>query len=138
MRILDPGHQYVVANYPCDGGEPIIDELWIGFVKKIGERFPGNEPPESNGTNCQELLRVIINRCLYLNDQKPSPQTVRIIELARTQLYLFEYRAAELKGKLQDFFIMSEIRSDLIGIENVKPCTVCGHIYPHGHAKEET
>ncbi len=132
MKVLDRGHRYLVRCYTPegtpDGGEEILQ-----FFKRIGERYPGNEGVPEVGTNCQELLRVLIDRALYLNGQIPCPQTIRIIELLRTALYLFEYRAAEQKDKLVKFFRMPNVRSDLVGFEAVPACPACGHVYPHSH-----
>lgn len=133
MKMIEPGHRYKIQDYPCTNEEPDLLSLQeIQFVEKVGNKFPGNLK-EENGTNCQEILRVLINRCIYLNNQKPSPKTIRIIEQLRNTLYLFEYHAAELKDKLDVFFQMKSIRPNLVGIEEINPCKICGHIYPHSH-----
>lgn len=128
MLVHDKGHLYAVVDYPTG-----LLQQEIQFVKKVGARFPGNSLPESDGTNCQEVIRVLIDRCKYLNSQIPSKQTTRIIELLRNALYLFEYRAADQKDNLRGLFQMSNVRSDLVDIESVPACTICGHIMPHSH-----
>lgn len=129
MRVVDPGHKYILDELDKDDGGLI----YLIFVKRLGEKYPGNTGRARGGTYCQDVLRALIDRCKYLNNQIPCPQTIRIIELLRTALYLFEYRAAELKGELPSFFRMEEIRSDLVGIEGVVACKKCGHLYPHEH-----
>lgn len=92
MKILDAGHAYELDS--LDGGSPI--DLW--FVKREGENFPfnsGNRP----GTNCQEVLRALIDRCRYLNNQKPCAETEAIIGCLETALLLFELRAARRHGR---------------------------------------
>jgi hypothetical protein len=92
-------------------------------MKRIGDKYPGNEFPPNSGTNCQEVLRVEIDRAKYLYNQKPCDETTMIINLARQQIKLFENRALREKG-------LSYI-SWPVDIENLIPCKICGHIYPH-------
>jgi len=119
MKILDPGHAYIVQSYsPIGGiveyGEPIY------FFKKIGEGFPGNTGEPHIGTNCQELLRVLIDRVKYLDNQIPCEENKKIISSLRNALYNFEYRAAKRRNQLNWDF------SD--PIENEPACKECGHI----------
>lgn len=123
MKILDPGHDYLVDVYSPHGTETNF-EFGIGFVKKIGENFPGNEGAPKFGTNCQELLRVIIDRVKYLNKQKPSAHNRNIYQHLIAALAEFEIRAAHLKGQS---FVPHE------DIEDMKPCKICGHIFDHTH-----
>jgi hypothetical protein len=129
MRIVDPGHKYILDELDKDDG----DLIYLTFVKRLGDKYPGNTGHSHGGTYCQDVLRALIDRCKYLNNQISCPQTIRIIKLLRNALYLFEHRAAELKGELPSFFSIEEIRSDLVNIEAILPCKSCGHLYPHEH-----
>lgn len=133
MKVVDPGHKYILDELDKDDGGLI----YLTFVKRIGDRYLGNSGHAYGGTYCQDVLRALIDRCKYLNNQISCPQTIRIIELLRTALYLFEYRAAEIKGELPSFFRMEEIRSDLVSIEDVIACKQCGHLYPHQHVEQK-
>jgi hypothetical protein len=133
VKELEPGHQFLIDFYDSEPGD--TDELT--FMKRVGEGYPGNEGFPHGGTNCQEVLRALIRRTLYLNGQISCPQSIRIIEQLRNALYLFEYRAAERKDKLKEFFRMPNIRSDLVGIEDIPTCPKCGHIFPHTHEMED-
>lgn len=125
MECVDKGHLYVVDEYAPHAGWPCLYEQKIRFIKKIGERFPGNEGQEWSGTNCQELLRVLIKRCLYLNSQIPCAETPAVIEHLRSALLLFEQRAERVKGLSLGPYPLC--------IEDVPTCRVCGHIHKHSH-----
>ncbi len=114
MKIIDPGHTYELSRLDGHGVET------LRFVKREGEKFPGNVGSYS-GTNCQEVLRVLINRCEYLNDQIQCAETESIIHLLNTSLFLFEVRAARRSGRS-----LSLKRLD--GIRVIDCCPVCGHI----------
>jgi hypothetical protein len=111
--ILDPGHQYYIKSY--DGGEPQL----LTFMKRVGEKYPGNKNAYG-GTNCQNVIRVLIRRCEYLNDQIPCWETQQIIEHLRSILFLFEERAKRMRGE--------QLEISKRGIESYLPCTMCGHI----------
>ncbi len=124
MRVIDPGHAYAVDIYNPDGTPSITFDIDV-FVKKIGPNFPGNMGKPLYGTNCQERLRVIIDRVKYLNEQDPCDENEIIISYLRQVLILFEIRAARLKGKKLPF--------NLVAVENIEPCKTCGHIFDHTH-----
>lgn len=120
MRRHDPGHYYAVDCY--DGG----GEQHIHFMKRVGEGYPGNEGASHGGTNCQELLRVLIDRVLYLDGQAPCIENVSILTSLRIALAEFERRAARRHG------LPSQIgHPDLI--EQYPTCRQCGHIVCNGH-----
>lgn len=125
MKIKDLGHCYSVDVYPHDGQSVTNSEFTFQFIKRIGERFPGNTGEPRDGTNCQELLRVLIDRCIYLNKQIPCDETERIIEHLRIALMLFERRAERIKGYEPMVFEYP--------VEKIQPCKLCGHIYQHQH-----
>lgn len=126
MLIIDPGHCYEPASYD---GQQFTDSLFVTFMKRLGSNYPGNEGIAHAGTNCQELIRVLIHRCLYINNQKPNWQTWLIIRLFRITLWLFEQRASSKKGYWLNIWPLAKI-------EEVPSCVTCGHIYTHSHPGE--
>lgn len=115
MIVIDPGHSYLVDS--LDGGNPQP----IDFVKREGQSYPGNIGHHP-GTNCQELLRVLINRYQYLNKQIYSPHNISCIDYARRELWHLEYRASERHGRVLDV-------DTLVEIEDEPYCPKCGHIH---------
>lgn len=114
MKILDAGHSYLLDS--LDGGESVQ----LVFVKRCGENFPfnlGSHP----GTNCQEVLRALIDRCEYLNRQKPCAETEAAIGCLRSALLHFEARAARRHGRSLDL----ESTQALV---NAVTCAKCGHV----------
>lgn len=122
----DPGHSYFVDVY--DGLINEKDQLPIVFMKRIGEGYPGNEGAPHPGTNCQELIRVLIDRVEYLQKQIPCANNKAILHNLRASLWLFEDRAAERHGFAPHDF---DFRVD--DIEKEPACKVCGHIMCKGH-----
>ena len=90
MKELDPGHQYALDSF--DGDHPQI----ITFMKR--KQFPPNDGNQA-GTNCQELLRVLIARTLYLDAQDPWAENQIILNSLRAALLAFEVRAATRHGR---------------------------------------
>ena len=88
MEVIDPGHYYVVENYDGSG----IQKLY--FLKRVGKGYPFNQPPPHKGTNCQEVIRVLIDRVKYLDKQIPCDENKLIIKNLQSALWLFEKRAA--------------------------------------------
>lgn len=119
MKIIDAGHAYLLAGY--DGGT----EQRLVFLKREGEGFPFNCGAHG-GTNCQEVLRALIDRSEYLNRQIPSAETEAILGALRTALFLFESRAARrhcLELELADLHAAVRLPS----------CETCGHLVCPGH-----
>lgn len=89
MKVVNPGHLYLVENVDGPGDQQ------IRFVRRRGR--DGKllaERDSSPGILCQELLRVLIDRVCYLNDEDPCSEDVAIIQGLRNALRLFEARAA--------------------------------------------
>jgi hypothetical protein len=123
MRVIDPGHCYQVDS--LDGG----DAQRIVFVKREGAGYPGNVGSWP-GTNCQELIRVLIDRVKYLQGQIACPENELVIDRLRSALRLFEERAAQRHGR--EFVSGPAIEAELT-------CAVCGHIHEIGeHTKPLT
>jgi hypothetical protein len=92
MDILDPGHDYEINNYDGSGKQRIT------FLKREGEGYPGNIG-HYPGTNCQEVLRVLIDRIEYLDNQIPCNENKLILDNLKSAYWQFEKRAAERHRK---------------------------------------
>jgi len=107
------------------------DSQTLFFIKKIGMGFPFNAGPERGGTNCQEVLRALIDRIDYLQRQGPCAESEAISSLLKTALMLFELRAARRHGHTLEL-------DDLMQCVRDEPCAECGHIGCEKHkAKNE-
>lgn len=111
MRIIEAGHLYAVENIGGSG------EQYIRFVRRRddhGELLDGTR--RTPGILTQELLRVAIDRTLYLYAEAPCDEDTRIVDYLRMALVLYESRAArrtiEQLGKP----------------EEAEVCVVCHHI----------
>lgn len=118
MKVLDPGHDYLLASF--DGGEPIR----LTFVKRNDppEKYPGNEGV-CPGTQIQEVLRALIDRGEYVNNQFPCNETEEAIGLFAQALWLLEKRHASRHGQPDAMNIY-----DLEGVAEQDFCLECGHI----------
>lgn len=109
MRIIEPGHVYEVENADGPGAQR------IEFVKRrdaIGEPTDQRRP----GILTQELLRVCIDRTLYLYAEAPCAEDTEIIEALRTALVRYETRAARRTVE------------KLSKPEAAEVCPICQHI----------
>jgi hypothetical protein len=99
MKVIEPGHRYEVHNVDGDGMQR------IEFVRRRGDdgRLILADAPigltelpfqECEGILGQELLRVLIDRTLYLNAEVPCAENVAILDHLRGALRLYEARAA--------------------------------------------
>lgn len=115
MRIIEPGHVYELAN--VDG----IGTQRIYFVRRRddqGELL--NTALHAQGILTQELLRVAIDRTLYLYAEAPCDEDTKIVEHLREAITLFESRAARRSIE------------KLAKPEEAKVCDTCQHILcPH-------
>lgn len=118
MKVLVKGHKYIV-HHVGDDGDQCID--FVQRRKYNGERFPdGFEYP---GILSQELIRVLIDRTLYLNAEEPCTEDVEIIHHLRDALTLYESRAARKNIE------------KLVKVEEAKVCHKCHHILCHHQIK---
>lgn len=95
------------------------------FVKRSGERYPGNIDSHP-GTTTQEVLRALIERADYVNKQIPCSETQLAKSLMETALYLLEVRAARCHNRI----LTASIEDIISGIGK---CVKCGHIGCNGH-----
>lgn len=120
MNVLDPGHIYLLDQLDDDSKERLI------FVKREGIGYPGNVG-HYPGTNLQEVLRALIDRVSYLNNQIPDIRNSQIKHKLRECLVLLEERAAERHGRVINL---------LFGrVEDYATCKKCGHIQCSGECK---
>ncbi len=117
MRIIDPGHEYILDSLDGDQENHLI------FVKREGEKYPGNVGNHP-GTTMQEVLRALIERARYVNTKIWSPYTQAAIVNMENALLLFERRAAERHGRIEEFLVIE--RQDVI--DGTNKCTICGHV----------
>ena len=80
MKVINPGHSYEVAHLDGNG------KTTITFVNR-GHGY------DSEGTTCQELLRVLIDRVRFLDNELPWNSNNDILQHLRMALILFECRA---------------------------------------------
>lgn len=116
MKVIDPGHKYALHTY--DGGPAALDQELV-FMKRQGKTYPGNVG-NGPGTNCQELIRVLIDRVQYLDRQIQCEENKLIIVHLRAALLAFESRAAERHDR--------ELGDLPAEIETIAACNKCGHI----------
>lgn len=126
MKTIDPGHAYLLDSY--DGGQPVR----LTFVKREGEGYPFNAGHHP-GTNCQEVIRALIDRVKYLQEQIPCEENQQIINNLRSCLWEFERRAAKRHGRAS--VLPWQEGYQAIPIENQPTCTGCGHVGCEGNHK---
>lgn len=124
MKIIDPGHVFDLDwldGKPREGWE--FPENRLTFVKREGRNYPGNRG-QHPGTNIQEVLRALISRVKYLDNQIPSRHNAAVLHHLRLAILNLEQRAAFRHGR--DFpMIDDEV------IEIHPTCKLCGHIDCH-------
>ncbi len=113
MKIIDNGHEYSLSS--LDGGPPIR----LVFVKREGEGYPGNVGHHP-GTTMQEVLRALVERATYVNNQIPCEETTETIYLLKQAIFLLESRAAKRHGRSVDFNTEQAVHGPT--------CYRCGHV----------
>jgi hypothetical protein len=119
MEVIDPGHTYILNC--LDAEEDKIKPLGILiFVKREGEGYPGNVGHRP-GTTTQEVLRALIDRTKYVDNQIHDDRNDQVLYHLRSAIFQLEMRAAERHGRVLPLF-------DMQNIENEPYCEKCGHI----------
>jgi hypothetical protein len=128
MKVIEIGHHYELECYDVGDRVWIKDDIF--FMKRVGGHYPGNKGEPHPGTNCQEVLRVLINRIKYLDRQIPCDENKIIIQDLRNALLLFEQRAARMHGRTlsKRFFLNDPKLIKRVEIEDEPTCKTCGHI----------
>lgn len=154
MKELDPGHVFELTSLaprPCEGGahgdpsrcaehgglyieadghcrrQLSRPSTQLVFVKRQGPKFPGNVG-EHPGTTTQEVLRALIARTIYVDQQEPSEVNRHVLKQLRTSIVLLEQRAAmrACRGLSEAFLNSPEP-------ELFATCSTCGHVECTGH-----
>lgn len=121
MEVIDPGHVYSLRC--LDMGIKDMQVI-ITFVKREGENYPGNVGFYP-GTTTQEVLRVLIDRTKYVNNQIYDGHNIQVLYHLRAAIYELELRAAERHGRTLPILGHTNI-------ENKMVCVKCGHIGCNG------
>lgn len=125
MQVIDPGHLYRLDVLDWGVREEVGDpSQTIRFVKRIGDKFPGNTGAGYPGTLSQEVIRVLIDRAHYVDDQRPHPRNALAIGHLRQALRELELRAAEERGDIRAVFQIASAETP----ELLSTCDGCGHI----------
>lgn len=85
MKILDNGHKYLLED-----NKTKIDNEILTFFKDEDINGSGYE-----GTTNQEVIRALIHRVKFLDNQKPNDLNIKIIKHLRYALVLHEMRHLE-------------------------------------------
>lgn len=120
MKVLDDGHVFELRSLDKARGE--ADQLLV-FVKREGPGYPGNVGSHG-GTTTQEVLRALIERTGYVDNQIRSVHNDFVTAHLRAALWHLEARAAARHGREFDCL--------LEGIEVLSTCDKCNHIGCYG------
>jgi hypothetical protein len=115
MREIDPGHKYALRQLDSQ------KEQVLTFVKREGEKYPGNIG-HYPGTNLQEVLRAMIARLYYLDNQQPAKENHLVIYYLRNSIRALELRAARQHGRETPVEVFEP------DVEVRPYCPKCGHI----------
>lgn len=115
MKIIDPGHYYQLLV--LDGDQNDYGQ-WLRFVKREGDKYPGNVG-HYPGTNIQEVLRVCIDRLDYLNKQIPCSDNRIAQNSLIITVHALECRAADRHGRR-----IPSLEQAVHG----DTCAKCGHV----------
>jgi len=94
MKVLDPGHYYELKVLDSDTEVP----MHLRFVKREGPGYPGNVG-HYPGTTMQEVLRAVVQRLEYVEQQVPDPQTEIALGSVKYAIWALECRAARRHGR---------------------------------------
>jgi hypothetical protein len=148
MKIIDPGHVFDLDW--LDGNPQVFDPFEIPaewrervfvpthsvrenrliFVKREGEKYPGNVGHHA-GTQIQEVLRAIISRIKYVDEQIPDPSNRNTIDYLRRAFISLEQRAARRHGRAFPMSLWFDI-------EDQPTCRECGHVGCPGGCHDES
>lgn len=135
MKVLDPGHRYALDQLDTDKYPKPSEHCILRFVKRIGDKFPGNEPPGYEGTTTQEVIRALIDRTIYVDQQIPHSQNTDVLIHLRRALRCLEQRAALERGDHSAERVIRELPPWSM-IEKMQTCETCGHVLCSRHVAE--
>lgn len=127
MRCEDPGHYFSLRVLDAGSG---ASEQTLTFVKRAGPGYPGNVGTYP-GTTSQEVLRALIDRAEYVNNQERCAETEAAMHLMRSALLLLEIRAARKHGRTLPIETLDQL-------ENADVCPSCGHVGCTGNCRART
>ena len=94
MKITEPGHHYRMDILSHRGG-CLSDAAEVRFLKRSGKLI--KHEVEHPGVLVQEVLRVLIDRTKYLDEQIPCIESQDALYHMRMALFNFEVRAYRRK-----------------------------------------
>jgi hypothetical protein len=99
----------------------------LRFVKREGGGYPGNVGHHA-GTTSQEVLRALIDRAEYVDNQERHVANTIAIANMKMVVWMYEQRAADRHGRSLDFGIAKAVYG--------KTCDKCGHVGCEGECHE--
>jgi hypothetical protein len=138
MKVIDPGHSYLLRRLDVKRSG-YFNRLYekLRFVKRRGKKYPGNTTAH-HGTTIQEVLRVLIHRARFLDQQEHWYGNQALITDWRLHLYQLEARAADRHGRtLQRRHLDRDNQGNPVGIEDDPTCELCGHIECGGSCRAD-
>lgn len=93
MKIIEPGHKYTLAN--MENGEQ-----GLSFIQK--EPTPNGDhllETISDGTTNEEVLRVMIDRMIFLQTKAPCRENAIVITKLEESLMWLEKRTQDRKAR---------------------------------------
>ena len=125
VKVYDKGHEYELLILDRSKREELLKRYEpdiLRFVKRCDlenpHRFPGNTNSYP-GTTVQSVLRCLLERMRYLQNQHWCVENVFVIALFRFANWLMEFRAARRHGRT--YF------KTLNFAEFAQMCRKCGH-----------
>ncbi len=132
MKVIDPGHTYALDS--LDGAPPFT----LSFVKRVGDLYPGNAGEPHGGPTTQEVIRALIDRTKYVDQQAlmlkypgwedDHRYNDNVIEDLRQCLLNLESRAARTRGEWDKLGAALRYEFKYVDIEAIPTCSTCGHI----------
>lgn len=125
MKVIDPGHSYDLDHLDDCIADVTRSPTHLHFVKRIGDKFPGNTGHSCSGTITQEVIRALIDRTEYVNGQREHARNGRVLHHLREALRELEMRAAEERDAdpATLFRIVVAAKPELM-----PACRECGHV----------
>jgi hypothetical protein len=148
MNVVDPGHVYdldwldgqaLTMTIEPEHTDRLVElelspsfvQNRLIFVKRDGPGYPGNVGHHP-GTNMQEVLRALIDRVRYLDQQVLHPNNTLILAHLQLAIFYLEERAAERHHREPTFDV------DTPEIEKLPVCAKCRHIGCNGQCHGES
>ena len=95
MKILIPGHLYILANFE----NPDSPGQTLQFIHKAPASNPAAQPGElqtvADGTTNEEVIKVLVDRLQFLYDKFPSDETACACDHLKEALYALQSRTYE-------------------------------------------